>query len=110
MDVKTTFLNGMIEEEIYVHQSRVFKIHGRDTYICRLKKALYGFNLVTWACYARMDESLSKLGFVKTSADSNLYFLIEKSDLFVLVLYVDDLIITTDNSNVLILWCKVRIG
>jgi hypothetical protein len=42
MDVKTTFLNGLIEEEVYINQPRGFEVHGQDTHVCRLKKALYG--------------------------------------------------------------------
>jgi hypothetical protein len=42
MDVKTTFLNGLIEEEVYINQLRGFEVHGQDTHVCRLKKALYG--------------------------------------------------------------------
>jgi hypothetical protein len=40
MDVKTTFLNGVIEEEVYIEQPRGFEVHGRDSHVCRLKKAL----------------------------------------------------------------------
>jgi hypothetical protein len=40
MDVKTTFLNGLIEEEAYINQLRGFEVHGRETHVCRLKKAL----------------------------------------------------------------------
>jgi hypothetical protein len=39
MDVKTTFLNGAIEEEVYIEQPQGFEVHSRDTHICRLKKA-----------------------------------------------------------------------
>jgi hypothetical protein len=42
MDVKTTFLNGYIEEEVYIEQPQGFEVHSRDTQICRLKKSLYG--------------------------------------------------------------------
>jgi hypothetical protein len=42
MDVKTKFLNGVIEEEDYMEQPQVFKKHDRETHVCRLKKALYG--------------------------------------------------------------------
>jgi hypothetical protein len=41
MDVKTTFLNGAIEE-VYIEQPQGFEVHSRDTHVCRLKKALYG--------------------------------------------------------------------
>ena len=42
MHVKTAFLNGEIEEEVYNDQPHGYKVHGRESHICRLKKALYG--------------------------------------------------------------------
>ena len=42
MDVKTTFLNGVVEEEVYVEQPLGFKTHDREPHVCKLKKALYG--------------------------------------------------------------------
>ena len=42
MDVKTTFVNGVIEDEVYIEQPMGFEEHGRDSHVCKLKKALYG--------------------------------------------------------------------
>ena len=42
MDVKTAFLNGVIEEEVYIEQPKGFVIHRKESHVCRLKKALYG--------------------------------------------------------------------
>ena len=42
MDVKTIFLNGVVEEEVYVEQTLGFKTHDRQSHVFRLKKALYG--------------------------------------------------------------------
>ena len=42
MDVKTDFLNGVVEEEVYVEQPLGFQTHDRESHVCRLKKALYG--------------------------------------------------------------------
>eukprot|EP00253_Pinus_taeda_P031562 PITA_31562 len=42
MDVKTTFLHGLIKEEVYVEQPEGFEVHDRESHVCRLKKALYG--------------------------------------------------------------------
>jgi hypothetical protein len=42
MDVKTAFLNGLIEEEVYIEQPLGFEVPGRESHVCRLKKALYG--------------------------------------------------------------------
>jgi len=42
MDVKIAFLNGVIEEEVYIEQPEGFVVHGSDSHVCHLKKALYG--------------------------------------------------------------------
>ena len=65
MDVKTTFLNGVIEEEVYVEQPQGFEIHDRESHVCRLKKALYGLKQAPRAWYGRIDGYLRKMGFVK---------------------------------------------
>jgi hypothetical protein len=52
MDVKTPFLNGVIEEEVYIEQPQGFHVLPRETHVCRLKKALYGLKKVPRAWYA----------------------------------------------------------
>jgi hypothetical protein len=42
MDVKTVFLNGIIEEEVYIEQPEAFETFDRESHVCRLKRALYG--------------------------------------------------------------------
>lgn len=63
MDVKTTFLNGTIDEEVYIEQPQGFEINQREIHVCRLKKALYGLKQAPRAWYARMDAYLLRLGF-----------------------------------------------
>ena len=58
MDVKTAFLNGIIQEEIYVEQALSFQIHERETHVCRLKKALYGLKQAPRVWYSRIDSYL----------------------------------------------------
>jgi hypothetical protein len=58
MDVKTAFLNGLIEEEVYIEQPQGFEVHGRDSHVCRLKKALYGLKQAPRAWYSRIDTYL----------------------------------------------------
>ena len=74
MDVKTTFLNGKIDEEVYIEQAEGFVTHGSRTHVCKLKKALYGLKQALRVWYARMDGFLHSLGFSKSTVDSNLYF------------------------------------
>ena len=42
MDIKAAFLNGVIEEEVYIEQPKGFDVENRETHVCRLKKSLYG--------------------------------------------------------------------
>jgi hypothetical protein len=74
MDVKTTFLNGVIEEEVYIEQPQGFEVEDRKTHVCKLKKALYGLKQAPRAWYGRIDSFLTSLGSTKSKVDYNLYF------------------------------------
>jgi hypothetical protein len=109
MDVKTTFLNGLIEEEVYINQPRGFEVHGCETHVCKVEEGPLWVETGTTCMVLQDDEYLSGLGFTKTDADSNLYYLVDHSNLLVLVLYVDDLILT-GSSKKLIEWCKAELA
>ena len=94
MDVKTTFLNDMIEEEVYIKQPHGFEVEDRVTHVCKLKKALYGLKQAPRAWYGRIDIFLTSLGFTKSKVDPNLYMKIMDDEPVILLLYVDDLFLT----------------
>jgi hypothetical protein len=98
MDVKTTFLNGVIEEYVYIEHPRGFEFEHRKTHVCRLKKALYGLNQAPRAWYGRIYIFLISLGFTKSQFDSNLYFKVMNDDPVILLLYVDDLFLTGEEN------------
>ena len=77
MDVKTTFLNGVVEEEVYMEQSLGFRTHDKKTHGCKLKKELYGLKHAPRTQYNMMYRFLMRLGFTKSKEDSNLYFKVE---------------------------------
>jgi hypothetical protein len=106
MDVKTTFLNGFIEEEVYIEQPQEFEVSDRETHVCLLRKALYGLKQAPHAWYSRIDTYLLQMGFEKRDADPNLYFILRGEDTLILILYVDDLFIT--GAKDLITECKLR--
>jgi hypothetical protein len=81
-----------------------FELHGRESHVCRLKKALYGLKQAPRAWYERIDAYLQQMGFQKSDADPNLYFIMVGDDPLILVLYVDDLFITGEDR--LIQHCK----
>ena len=74
MDVKTAFLNGVVQEEVYVEKTLSFETHDRKFHVRRLKKALYSLKQAPRTWYGRIDSFLSSLGFTKSKADSNLYY------------------------------------
>ncbi len=94
MDVKTAFLNGTIDEEVYIEQCQEFEKNQRETHVCRLKKALYGLKQAPRAWYARMDAYLLRLGFTKSPVDPNLHIRVVRDEPVIILLYVDDLLVT----------------
>ena len=101
MDVKTTFLNGVVEEEVYVEQPLGFETHDRQSHVCRLKKTLYGLKQAPKTWYGRIDSFLMSLGFTKSKADSNLYYKVVDGDQVILLLYVDDLFLIGEEKLIL---------
>jgi hypothetical protein len=80
MDVERAFLNGEIEEEVYIEQPEGFVIHNEKSHVCRLKEALYGLKQAPRAWYEKMDGFLMSLGFSKSVADPNLYYHIDSNE------------------------------
>src|SRR5713226_1158754 len=76
MDVKSAFLNGILKEEFYVDQPPGYTVKGHEDKVYKLKKALYGLKQAPRAWYSRIDSYLLQLGFTKSEADPNLYFIV----------------------------------
>lgn len=74
MDVKLIFLNGELEEEVYMEQLEGFQLSDKSDMVCNLKNALYGLKQAPRAWYARLDRYLTKKGFNKGFVDNNLHF------------------------------------
>ena len=76
--------------------------------MCRLKRALYGLKQAPCAWYTQINSYFTELGFTKSEADPNLYQIVVEGKLLIIVLYVDDLILTGDEQ--LILSCKADLA
>eukprot|EP00253_Pinus_taeda_P007166 PITA_07166 len=100
MDVKSAFLHGDLHEEIYMEQPIGF-IQIDSSLVCRLKKSLYGLKKVPRAWYAKMDSFLLEFGFSRCHSDNTVYTKKEGKSLIILFLYVDYLILTGSDPNLI---------
>ncbi|CCM06583.1 uncharacterized protein FIBRA_08861 [Fibroporia radiculosa] len=101
MDVKTAFLNGELDEEIYMEQPEGFTSLGQEDKVCRLKKAIYGLKQVSRTWNLKIHRTLVKLGFTRTYSDTGVYvYRRQKGDsITVIILYVDDVTLMGDSMN-----------
>jgi hypothetical protein len=105
MDVRTTFLNGLHEEQVFMRQPPGFATPGQEQFVCKLFNSLYGLKQSPRAWYEKIDPVLQKLRLKRSKADGNMYYMHKDGDTLILMLYVDDLFIT-GSSEKLISWLK----
>jgi hypothetical protein len=99
LDVKSAFLHGDLEEEVYVPQPEGFVVRGKEQYVFRLSKALYGLKQAPRAWNVKLDKSLKKLGFSRCKSEQAVYTRGIGLDAVILGVYVDDLIVTRGNPS-----------
>ena len=92
LDIKTAFLNGVLEEEVYIEQPSGYH-EGAPDIGCHLHRALYGLRQAPRAWHIRLTEELTKLGFKPSAADPGLHYLDTESGRIYLLVYVDDILI-----------------
>ncbi|KAL0378501.1 UNVERIFIED_CONTAM: Retrovirus-related Pol polyprotein from transposon RE1 [Sesamum radiatum] len=90
------FLHGELDREIYMNQPTGFLNPDHPKYVCKLRKALYGLKQAPRAWYGKIAKFLTHSGYLMTSADSSLFIKAKERKLAVVLVYVDDLIITCD--------------
>ena len=91
MDVKTKFLHGDLEEEIYMKQPEGFMVKGKKELVWRLKKSLYGLKQSPRMWYQKFDTYIRGLGFTRSKEDHCVYFKLIGDRVIYLVFYVDDM-------------------
>ncbi|BBH04062.1 Toll-Interleukin-Resistance domain family protein [Prunus dulcis] len=99
LDVKTAFLHGDLDEEIYMHQPEGFSERGNKNMVCRLKKSLYGLKQAPRQWYKKFDSFMHKEGFQKCNADHCCYFKRYRSSYIILLLYVDDMLVAGSDMD-----------
>ena len=99
MDVKSAFLNGNLEEEVYIEQPEGFQLSDKGDYVCKIKKALYRLKQAPIAWYARLDSYSQTKGFKRGSADSDIYCKFVDDILIIVEVYVDDIIFGSEDEK-----------
>jgi hypothetical protein len=92
MDVKNAFLNGVIQEEVYVRQPPGFESPKYPNRVYNLSEALYGLKQVSRAWYARLKTFLLEHGYVMGCVDKTLFTLNHGTDFLLVQIYMDDII------------------
>ncbi|GJS31092.1 zinc finger, CCHC-type containing protein [Tanacetum coccineum] len=100
MDVKTTFLNGDLDEEVYMKQPEGFVMPGNEHKVCKLVKSLYGLKQAPKQWHQKFDEVVLSSGFLLNQSDKCVYSKFNSSGEGVIIcLYVDDMLIFGTDRN-----------
>ena len=93
MDVSTAFLNGEIKDGVYMAQPEDFVEKGKENFVCKLNKSIYGLKQAPRCWNVALDFYLKEIGFKQSESDPCIY-LRNNGELFVIAVYVDDLLLS----------------
>lgn len=99
IDVNNAFLNGDLEETIYMVQPKGFEDPKFPSYVCKLHKSIYGLKQAPRAWYEKLKSALLTLGFKRSASDCSLFFRNVKGVLTLILVYVDDILLTGDSTE-----------
>ncbi|KAM1193139.1 hypothetical protein ACFXTH_013411 [Malus domestica] len=101
MDVKTAFLNGYLEEELYMTQPEGFVSKSEKTKVCKLQRSIYGLKQASRSWNIRFDTEIKTFGFTQNEDDNCVYQKVVGNAVVFLVLYVDDILLFGNDTAIL---------
>jgi hypothetical protein len=101
LDVKNAFLHDTLSETVFCSQPTGFADTVGPDLVCRLNKSLYELKQTPRAWYSQFTTYLMSLGFIEAKFDTLLFIFRRSTDMIYLLLYVDDIILTTSNTELL---------
>ena len=101
MDVSTAFINGDLQEEIYMKQPEGYVKQGQENLVCKLNKSFYGLKQASRCWYETFDQFLKKPGYKQCTVDSYMYIKRVGENFLYIALYVDDLLLASNNLELL---------
>ncbi|CAM8896855.1 unnamed protein product [Rhodiola kirilowii] len=99
LDIKNAFLHGDLQEPIYMEQPPGFVAQGESAKVCYLHKSLYGLKQSPRAWFSTFTSAVEKFGMEKSKSDHSVFYKQSGNGIILLVVYVDDIVITGNNSE-----------
>ena len=101
IDVKTTFLNGDLHEVVYMDQPEGFQEESKENMVCRLKKSIYSLKQASRQWYLKFHKVLTKFDLKDNVIDQCVYLKISGSNIYIVVLYVDNILLASNNLEMI---------
>jgi hypothetical protein len=102
IDVKTSFLNGDLYENVYIAQLKGFVIEGKENLGCHLTKSIYELKQDSRQWYLKFDETIRKFGFKENEEDNCIYAKFKNGKFIFVALYVDDILLASNDVHLLL--------
>jgi len=93
MDIKIVFLNGDLEENVYMDRPMGFSFEGEEHMVCKLKKPIYGLKQASCQWYLNFNDTIVSFGFKENTVDRWIYLKVSGSKVIFLILYVDCILV-----------------
>lgn len=104
MDVATAYLNGILNEDVYMKQPDMFISTKNENKVCKLKKALYGLKQSGREWNHKLDQVLTSIGFKPCHADTCVYTMNVGKQINIVLVYVDDILLACSSVNDLLIY------
>ena len=101
LDFVTAFMNGDIEDNVYMRQPQGFTLPDKPTFVCKLRKGLNGIRQAPRAWYAKLTQALLSLGFTQNPSEPTLFQCITKTSRIFVLVFVDDLLAAANTSEMI---------
>ena len=101
LDVKSTFLYGKLDEELYMEQPEGFKMQSQEHKVFRLKRAIYGLKQAVLVWWKALDKYMAALGCMRLQSDSGLFVHKSRNSMVIVIVYVDD-VLFMGNDKILV--------
>ncbi len=98
MDVTTAFLNGELQEEVYMKQPEGFAAQGKENLVCKLKRSIYGLKQSPRCWNTVLNRRLKEMGFAQTTGDPCVYTSLQ-GEMFIIAVYVDDILLASKSDE-----------